>query len=443
MSTSSVIALNLPALHPGQAQIVNEAKRFNVLACGRRFGKSKLAENKIVLAALQGLPVGLFFPSYKLLGESLRQLVEVLKPVIVDYNKQDRRIEIKGGGVIEAWSLDTPDAARGRSFGLVVIDEAALVNELEVAWQQAIRPTLTDLIGEAWFLSTPKGINNYFGTLFRRGLDPEYPEWASWQMPTTANPLIDPDEVQSARADLSEMAFNQEYLGSFISWSGAVFRHILPAIWEVPDILKTPSLMRAWTRPRFCIGVDWGRTGDATVFTVACSEADAPAVPDEQGRLTNPVGILEIDRFKNMEYAFQRSRLWTLYERYGRPMVLAESNSLGGPLLEQLAKDGMRVRGFTTTNSTKAALIEDLVLAFDRGTIRIPNDTQLIAELSAFEASTLPNSGLTRYSAPDGEHDDCVISLSLAYRCLSKLSHFYDPASRAAADTVVRRMTGG
>jgi hypothetical protein len=51
--------------------------------------------------------------------------------------------------VIEFWSLDSPDSGRGRKYAVVVVDEAAMIPELEAAWQQSIRPTLTDLQGSA------------------------------------------------------------------------------------------------------------------------------------------------------------------------------------------------------------------------------------------------------------------------------------------------------
>jgi hypothetical protein len=88
---------------------------------------------------------------------------------------------------------------------------------------------------------------------------------------------------------------------------------------------------------------------------------------------------------------------------------------MGGPVIEQLRRDGLPVTAFTATNASKAAAIEALALAFGRGTIRIPNDPVLLGELQAFAAKSLP-SGMTRYAAPEGLHDDCVMSLALAWQ---------------------------
>jgi hypothetical protein len=132
---------------------------------------------------------------------------------------------LRGGGVVEMWSLDSPDSGRGRAYAVVVVEECALVPDLNQAWSQTIRPMLTDYRGHAWFLSTPKGMN-YFKSLFDRGQDPERKDCASWQMPTEGNPRIDSDEIESARLDLTEAAFNPEYLALFVNWEGGVFRHV-------------------------------------------------------------------------------------------------------------------------------------------------------------------------------------------------------------------------
>jgi hypothetical protein len=209
---SKTIGLTIRALHPGQMKIVQQAKRFNVICCGRRWGKTVLGMERLIHPALQGKPVAWFSPTYKLLADTWRELCATLAAVTRDKSEQEKRLELIGGGVVELWSLDSTDSGRGRKYATVVVDEAAMIPALEEAWQQSIRPTLTDLQGSAWFLSTPKGMN-YFKVLFDRGQDGERDDWASWQMPTRANPFLDPQEIEAARRDMTEAAFNQEYLG--------------------------------------------------------------------------------------------------------------------------------------------------------------------------------------------------------------------------------------
>jgi len=329
------------------------------------------------------------------MSDTWRVVRSTLALVTRDKSEQEKRLELIGGGVIEFWSLDSADAARGRKYAVVVIDEAAMIPTLEEAWQRAIRAMLTDLQGSAWFLSTPKGMN-YFKRLFDRGQDAERPDWASWQMPTSANPYIPPWEIESARLDLTESAFNQEYLALFVNWEGSVFRH-------VGEAATATALWRPETGHDYVIGCDWGRSNDYTAFTVLDTTTRA---------------LVQMDRSSRIDYAVQCDRLKALAEQWQPSQIIAEQNSIGQPVIEQLTRDGLRIQPFTTTNASKAQAIEALALAFERRDIRILNDPTLVSELLAYQAERLP-SGLLRYGAPDGGHDDTVMSLALAWSAVS------------------------
>src|SRR5262245_23118333 len=125
------ITLQLPAPHAAQRKVMQEGKRFNVVCCGRRWGKTVLGMNRMIHPALNGKPVAWFAPNYRLLSDVWRELQATLRPVIAKVNQQERRLELHGGGVVEMWSLDSPDAGRGRAYAAVVIDEAAMVPNLE------------------------------------------------------------------------------------------------------------------------------------------------------------------------------------------------------------------------------------------------------------------------------------------------------------------------
>ena len=392
---SKEIQLALPALHPAQLQVVQEAKRFNVVCCGRRWGKTVLGMDRVIRRALEGKPAAWFAPNYRLLADVFRELSATLRPIITRTNQQEWRIELCGGGVIEMWSLDSPDSGRGRAYAVAVVDECAMVPDLEEAWQQTIRPMLTDYQGEAWFLSTPKGID-YFKLLFDRGQDPELLEWASSQMPTARNPRIAAGEIESARLDLSEGSFNQEYLALFVNWEGSVFRRI-------GEAATAPLRTQPEAGHHYAVGCDWGRSNDYTVFIVLDITARA---------------VVAIERSKGIDYTLQSKRLLALSQRWQPQQIIAEQNSVGQPIIEQLIRDGLRIDPFTTTNASKAQVIDSLALAFERGDIRIPNDPVLIGELVAYQAERLP-SGLSRYGAPSGQHDDTVMALAMAWSAVS------------------------
>ena len=350
--------------------------------------------NRLIHPALHGKAVAWFAPNYRLLSEVWRELQTTLRPVVAGLNQQDRRLELHGGGSIEMWSLDSPDAGRGRAYASVVVDEAAMVLNLEHAWH-SIRPMLTDLQGEAWFLSTPKGMN-YFKALFDRGQDPERLDWASWQMATGENPYIGPAEIESARLDMTESAFNQEYLALFVNWEGSVFRRV----GEAATVMAKASSEAGHD---YVIGCDWGRSNDYTVLIVLDTTAHA---------------VVALDRSNRVDYALQCERLKALCEKWQPQQIIAEQNSIGQPVIEQLTREGLRVQPFTTNNASKAQAIEALALAFERSDIRILNDPVLVSELVAFQAERLP-SGLLRYGAPGGQHDDTVMALAIAWTAVS------------------------
>jgi hypothetical protein len=371
--------LVLPRRHAAQQRVVSESQRFNVLACGRRWGKTTLGVDLLVQAALQGngKPVAWFAPTYKMLTEAWRIVRRVFDPVTERISAQEHRIELVNRAVVDMWSLDTPNTARGRKYACIVADEAAMVSDLADAWNAVLRPTLVDYKGSAWFLSTPKGYG-HFRALFDAGQDPQRPDWASWQMPTTSNPHIDPEEVEAARLMLPERTYAQEFLAQFLEDGGGVFRRVRDAIGATPQDGKQEGR-------RYVVGVDWGKLEDFTVLVVID---------------TTTQEVVCVDRFNQIDYAIQVPRLQALCERFSPDAVYAEQNSIGVPLIEQLQRAGLPVYPFVTTNASKAVAIDAPVL---------------VGELLAYDAERLPG-GLLRYGAPSGMHDDCVMALALAWQ---------------------------
>lgn len=371
--------------------MLREARRFNAVACGRRWGKSTLGVNLIADTTLAGYPFGWFAPTYKLLGEAWRDALRVLRPAIASSNASDHRIELITGGVAEFWTLQDEDAGRSRKYKRVFVDEAGLVANLGETWQAAIRPTLADYAGDAWLAGTPKG-RNFFWECFNRGLDPLQSDWACWQKPTEDNPHIPPEEVAAMRAELTERRAAQEIDAQFLDDGGGVFRNVVACSTATPQREPTAGHV-------YVAGVDWGKTHDYTVISV-WDATDQREV--------------WLDRSNGVEYAIQEQRLVALHERYKLTAIWPEANSIGGPIIERLRRRNLPVRPFTTTNATKAAAVDALALSLERQSITLLNDPIATAELLAFEGEKLP-SGLIRYGAPEGQHDDTVIARLIGY----------------------------
>jgi phage FluMu gp28-like protein len=372
-----------------------------VVNVGRRAGKTWLGLDRCATKETLPYAVAWFSPTYKMLLEVWREAVRTFAPITARRTVQERRLEFVTGGLLEFWSLENPDVARGRKYARIIVDEAAMVPNLMDIWQYALRPTLADYAGDAWFLSTPKGRNGFW-QMFQWGQDPEMADWQSWQMPSMVG-MISQAEIDEMRRTLPERAFQQEILAQFVDDGGGVFRRVLEAATAQPQ-------QEAIRSHQYVFGVDWARDADFTVISVIDVREQA---------------LVYLDRFNQIDYVVQMGRLQALYERFRPTTIMAEANAMGQPLIDQLRRTGLPVQPFTTTNATKAAAIDALGLAFEQGKIRILNDPVLIAELQAYAMERLP-SGLLRYSAPEGMHDDCVMSLALAWQAASV------PAKRAA-----------
>jgi hypothetical protein len=385
------LTLTLPRPHDAQARIIREARRFNVVNCGRRFGKTLLGINRAITPDVMGLPVGWFSPTYKDMLEVWREASATLRPIITRRNVQERRIELITGGVLEFWSLDNSDAGRGRKYARIIVDEAAKVANLLDIWHLTLRPTLADYEGGAWFLSTPRGRNGFW-TMYQWGQDDGRPEWASWKMPTMSNPFIADVEIEAMRREMPDARFQQEILANFIEDFGGVFRRVQEAATATAQDEPVPG-------HSYVFGVDWGKQHDFTAI----------AVMD-----INTRDLVYLDRFNQIDYAVQLDRLGALYNRFSPIAIVAERNSMGDPLIEQLQRLGLPVLPFVTTNATKTMIVESLSLALEQSTLRIIDDPILIGELQAYEMQRTA-AGNTKYSAPDGMHDDTVMALAIAW----------------------------
>lgn len=290
------------------------------------------------------------------------------------------------------WSLDSADTVRGRKYALALVDEAAMVPNLEDAWNAVIRPTLSDYEGSADFYSTPKGLN-YFYTLYARGEDPAFEDWAAFHFPTSSNPFIKQTEIDAAQQELPEDVFRQEYLAEFIQGEGAVFRNITANLYDGDKADHASHVVVA--------GVDWGAVNDFTAISIVCETCKKE---------------IELDRFNKIDWDFQRARLMKLIDKWNVQFTLCEENSIGSPNLEALQKGNKtrKFEGFMTTAQSKPPLIQSLALALEQEELQWLNNPIATRELEAYEAKRNEITNRIQYSAPAGFHDDTVIARALA-----------------------------
>lgn len=394
----STVRIQLPSYHPGQANIDGELRRFNVLDCGRRFGKDVYGMNKIIEPALQGYPVGWFAPTYKDLMENWRSMVHTLKP-IVKTNRTEMRLDLITGGAIDMWSLDDPESGRGRKYKRIAINEAAKVKALQYSWNNVIRQTLADYQGDAFILSTPKGLNDFY-ILWQKAKDD--PEWAHWKKPTSDNPYIAQSEIDAMKKELPDRVFRQEILAEFIE-DGSYFQNIdkCAVIIEKdkPENHKGHSIVMA---------ADWGLSGDFTILGAACRECNK---------------VVDWDRFTGLDFTYQRERVYTMWDMWKPQGFLPERNSFGEPNIEIFMQRNIYIMrgadgkpGFNTTASTKPPLIQGLAAALEHNNFMVPEEAA--DELRMYEVETLL-SGHQKFEAPSGSHDDWVMMLAFLWQAMT------------------------
>jgi len=391
---SQKTTIQIPDYHPDQQTIRKSLDRFNVLCCGRRYGKDIFGQNYTVERLLRGRAFGWYLPSYKDLLENWRYFVNVLYPITERKKEEERRLDLVTGGTLEMWSLEDKDASRGRQYDDIVINECGLIPHLEYSWNAAIRPTLAVTQGGGLFMGTPKGLT-YFHTLYQRGLAGER-GWKSFKRTSYDNPIVPKSELDEIRATTPDLYFRQEYLAEFVTMEGAVFRRIQEAVYGEPISEPEP-------KHEYIAGVDVAAAVDYTVVSVMDAATKR---------------MVYMDRFSRVDYGVLEDRIHAVYQRFGCRLARVESNSIGQPVIDALIRRGMNIQGFVTTGASKQLIITALQSAFEHGEIGIPNYPVLIGELLSFESKRTASGNFT-YSAPEGAHDDCVMSLAIAWDAIN------------------------
>jgi hypothetical protein len=405
--------INIPKAFGLQRQIEQDEHRFRVVACGRRWGKTFLAMREAFQIMLQrytrdgrkqrGWVVA---PTFPLVRESWMTAEEILKDAIIDKKQTEMKL-LFDIGMLEFKSAERgADGLLGAGLDLAIMDEAKLISK--ESWEQGVRPALGDRQGKALFISTPKG-RGFFYELFLKGKDSSDPQWRSWQYATNTNPYFPKEEWEVIKVSTPEMILKQEWLAEFLEDEASVFHNLSRCL--------RGELAEPKERDFYTIGIDLGKAEDFTVVSVLRNS-------DKQ--------LVDIYRERRLDWAVQKDLIRGVISRYPKHLAVIDSTGLGDPIADDLRRYGVNIKDYKFTNKSKEALIEQLIIAIEQGLIGIPScaSTQfLIDELRAFNYEILPSRRI-KYSAPEGLHDDGVISLALAVIGLAPLLYEQAPAEK-------------
>ena len=363
--------------------INNEKYKYYSLNIGRQFGKSMLGINQMLYWCIndKGCNIAWVTPIYKQ-GKKVFDEIEkaTSKSGLFQYNRSD--LTITGfGSKINFFSGERPDNIRGNTFDYLIIDEYAFTRpEL---WDEVLSATVLVKGKKVLFISTPKGKNHFYKMFLMPNYDDRY---KSFKFTSYDNPMINHSDLDERKRSLPSHIFEQEYLAEFLDNASGLFTNIKQSV-KIP---KKGS--------KYFGGLDIGRADDYTVLTILNENNEMVYCErwrqDEWTSIINKVGA-EINKWNAKTYV--------------------EVNNQGDVFFEMLKKLCPRnIYPYVTSSKTKPIMIEDLALAFEQNAISILDISWLIDELEAFTYIYNPNTRGVQYSAPQGVHDDSVMSLALA-----------------------------
>lgn len=442
-SVTKPVNITLPPLHDQQREFVDDPSRFVVAACGSKTGKTFGLAVWIIREAWN-TEQGLFWwcaPVYKQAQIAFKLIGTMLPPERV--HKRSSAGEMvyellytngKVRSIIDFRSAERPESLRGEGVHGAVIDEAGY-------WKRdshvSVLTTLTRTAGKLRIISTPKG-KNWFYEEWTKGwcvacrksnkkchcpkqLDPSTgkvvnSEYSSYQLPTSANPVIKPAQLETLKKNFTDRQYRQEILAEFLDDGAGVFTNL--RVCQRAKLQPEP-------RPgkRYVMGIDWAKQEDYTVFVVM--DADLRKV-------------VHMERHQGLDWNVNMDRAIRCAKKWNRATMIIDSTGGGDVIFDQIAAVYPFLEGFSIyNNDPKVRLIQRLQLAFERQEIQIPLTSQPMSGIGAYDMnedpegqkaalgnimdnelqmynSTVTKTGKFQFAAPEGYHDDCVIALALA-----------------------------
>lgn len=217
-------------LHPGQIKVFESKKRFTITVAGRRWGKSRLSAVRLLVEGLKEknefgysiLDKDVYYiaPTFQQAKDVMwRQIKNLGQDIIHSTLENTGIVRLKNGRHIHLKGSDKPDSLRGVGLSFAVLDEYATMKP--ETWEEIIRPTLTDVKGQAMFIGTPAGKNHFYQLYLEALQNPNL--WDVFEFKTSDNPFLEPEEIEAARTSMSHEGFRQEYEATFASGGGQVF----------------------------------------------------------------------------------------------------------------------------------------------------------------------------------------------------------------------------
>jgi PBSX family phage terminase large subunit len=394
--------------HKKQQELIDicldDKTKYIIASVGRQWGKSFMAMNVLLKWALEDdASISMWLaPIYGQSKKVFQELSNLLSNTSLtkSVNKSELTITFINGSIIYFRSAEREDNLRGNTLDYLVVDEAAYIRD--TVWNQVLRATVLVKGKKILFLSTPRG-RNWFYEMALRGDSEDYIQYKTFKGSSFDSPFITEQELLEAKMSLPDSIYRQEILAEFLEGSSEVFSNL-----NINCILT--EYPNKNSEDRYYAGLDIGRANDYTVLTILNSKGEVVKIYRER---QNSWNIIVSEVVKHLRDFNARCNV--------------EVNGIGDPIYEQIRKQYSNIEPFTTTNDSKQNIIEELILGLNENKIKLPSqelNTDLYKELSVFTYEYSPKSRRVKYGAPNGFHDDMVMSLALANDCLKKKINF-------------------
>jgi hypothetical protein len=393
-----------PEMSPDQARMVFDEHRFLFIATGTKTGKT----TALAIWASAGLAAGercaWIGPFHKRTRTGFNHIAAAFAAaekagIVRIHSGNDMRIDMPGtGGVLECFSGDNPSGIYGEAFDRVVVDEATRMSQVVYP---AVMSTVTATGGKVRFaFNLDQGRRNWAVQGFLNARAGDDPDHGYVFLRTDESPYVKPETIEMMRRALPDRVFRALYMGEIQEDGAGVFRNVESV--HAGELEDGPRDGR-----QYVIGFDMARKVDYSVATVM------------------DVGfrhVVAFDRRHGEPWGAQFDRMAALSEKWNGATVIPDATGSGDVVTEALLERNVKQtpvvitggRSVTETGVPKTTLIQNLIVATEKKDYTFP--AKLIAltdELKSYEYDTTAMGNLI-YSAPEGLHDDCVISLALA-----------------------------
>jgi hypothetical protein len=383
-----------------QAAILYDPSMVKLVAGGERGGKSRLGGTEIIANTPDGSLIWIVGPEYEQAQAEFQYAYEDFQTL----GALDGRASmpdtgqwhmcLKGGVEIETKTGQEVMRLAGKAPSGILMVEAGQ-QPFDVFLKLFARTAEGRARGEGWLtlLGTFEKGRRWYAELFRQMQGPNQYGGRSFSLPTWSNLAVfsagrnDP-AIKAIEAGLTAEMFRERFGGEPVAHEDQVFRGE-----SIEKCIGPLGQADGWV----VLGCDLARVRDYTVVVA----------------LNSLRQVIEIQRFRRVDWALQVQRIVEMYERLRALRIAVDSTGVGDPIAELLWRQHLLVDSVKMTSESKAELIDRLSLVLDRGEITIPRDEALIAELWDFQ-STERDSGHDRLEASEGKHDDLVIGLALA-----------------------------